>query len=54
MLSHSTRWFRWLVLIASGAIVFQTATSCDQFYQAAQTGLLGILAGTTYYLAKNV
>lgn len=43
-------YMRWAMLLASGAMVFQTATGCD----IVQTGLLAFIAGTTFFLARNV
>lgn len=42
---------RWAMLIASGAMVFQTTGTC---FDLVQTGLLAFLAGTTFFLARNV
>jgi hypothetical protein len=42
---------RWAMLISSGAVVFQTTWSC---WDITQTGLLGFIAGATYWLARNV
>ena len=52
MLRKRNRFFRWLMLAASGTIIFQAA-GCD-FIQVIQTGLLGALTGLTYYLASNI
>jgi hypothetical protein len=46
------RFFRWMMLAASGTIIFQT-TGCS-FLEVIQTGLLAALTGITYYLASNV
>ncbi len=51
-----TNWgrvWRWLALLASGAVVLQ-AGGCDLTLQFIQTGLLGAIAGITYFLARNV
>jgi len=48
----SSRFYRWLVLIASGSFMLQ-ATGCD-LIQLIQTGLLAAITGTTLYLAGNV
>jgi hypothetical protein len=42
--------WRWALLIASGGLVLQTASCVDYV----QTGILAFLAGTTFYLARNV
>ena len=52
MLRNPKRFYRWMMLAASGTIIFQT-TGCD-YLQVIQTGLLGALTGITYYLASNV
>ena len=52
MFNIKTRIFRWLMLAVSGGIVLQ-ATGCDVL-QVVQTGLLGVLTGMTWYLARNV
>ena len=52
MYRQCNRVFRWLMWVASGALVFQT-TGCD-FWQVSQTGLLAGLTGITYYLARNI
>jgi len=44
-------YFRWGLLLTSGAVVFQTTGGC---LEVIQTGLLAFLAGTTYFLARNV
>lgn len=51
MLQRAGYFMRWAVLMASGAIVFQTAGTC---FDLAQTGLLAFIAGTTFFLARNV
>ncbi len=43
-------YMRWAMLLASGAVVFQEAIGCDII----QTGLLAFIAGTTFFLARNV
>ena len=53
MFGKSNRWSRWLMLIASGAVLLQVA-SCDLILQAAQTGLLGAIAAGVYWLGRNV
>jgi hypothetical protein len=45
---------RWLALVSSGAVVFQTATGCDLALQFIQTGLLGAIGGMLYFLSRNV
>lgn len=47
------RCVRWIMLIASGAIVFQ-AVGCDLILQGISTGLLATLTGVTLFLASNV
>lgn len=42
---------RWAVLIASGAMMFQTTGGCLEFLQ---TGFLAFIAGTTFFLARNI
>ena len=44
-------YMRWAMLIASGAMVFQATGTC---LEVAQTGILAFIAGTTYFLARNV
>ena len=53
MYRKSNRVFHWLMWVASGALVFQTA-GCDPFLQTIQTGLLAVLTGMTYYLTSNI
>ena len=48
-----SRVWRWLALLSSGGVVLQ-ATGCDTTLQFIQTGLLGAIAGITYFLARNV
>jgi hypothetical protein len=46
---------RWLVLAATGCMLFQANTAqCDLTLQALQTALLGGIAGGMYFLARNV
>ena len=52
MLRNRNRFYRWLMMAASGTIIFQ-ATGCDVL-QVIQTGLLAAITGITYYLASNV
>ena len=47
------RFFRWVMLLASGAVVLQ-AGGCDTTLQFLQTGLLGGITGLLYYLSRNV
>ena len=54
MFGNTTRLFRLIALIASGAVVFQATTGCTQTLQAIQTGLLAALTGAAFYLAQNV
>lgn len=44
-------YMRWAVLMASGAVVFQTTGTC---FDVIQTGLLAFLAGTTFFLVRNI
>lgn len=44
---------RVLMMIASCCILLQAPT-CDTTLQAISTGLLAVLTGVTYYLARNV
>jgi len=53
MLRKPNRWSHWMMLIASGAVLLQ-APGCTEFLELAQTGLLAALAGTTFFLARNV
>jgi len=53
MYTTRNRLTRWLLLVASGAVVFQAA-GCDLYLQVLQTGLLGALTGITFFLARNV
>ena len=52
-MSRLNRPLRWLVLIATGSMLLQTATQCDLGLQAAQTALLGGIAGGIYYIARH-
>jgi hypothetical protein len=49
----SNRAMRWLMLVASGTILLQAA-GCDVTLQAISTGLLAVLTGITFFLARNV
>ena len=49
-LNYYTRWF---MLLASGAVVLQT-TGCSPGFEGISTGLLAFIAGTTFFLARNV
>ncbi|HOA72355.1 MAG TPA: hypothetical protein PL151_16100 [Phycisphaerae bacterium] len=51
MLGKMGYYMRWAMLMGSGAMVFQGAGSC---WDPIQTGLLAFLAGTTFFLARNV
>ena len=54
-MSRMNRPLRWLMLIATGCMLFQATTAqCDLTLQALQTALLGGIAGGLYYLARNV
>ena len=53
MLGKPNRFSRWLILIASGAVLLQ-ATGCEFVMQALQTGFLGAMTAGIYYLARNV
>lgn len=44
---------RWAMLVASGAVVFQT-TGCSPVLEFLQTGFLAFIAGVTFFLARNV
>lgn len=48
MPSRSVRWSGLLLLATSGGLLLQTG--CDII----QTGLLAVIAGTTFWLARNV
>lgn len=48
---NSGYYMRWAVLVASGAMVFQTTGTC---FDVIQTGLLAFLAGTTFFLVRNI
>jgi hypothetical protein len=54
MFRTSPRFTRWIMLTASGAALFGGAANCDLALQGAQTGLLTVIAGTLYFLARNV
>ena len=45
-------WSRWLMLIASGAVLLQAA-GCT-FVESLQTALLAAIAGQIFYLVQNV
>ena len=47
------RFSRWMLLIASSAVLLQTA-GCDVVLQTISTGLLAVLTGTTIFLARNI
>ena len=53
MYTKRNRVTRWLLLVASGAVVLNAA-GCDFYFQAIQTGLLGALTVMTFFLARNV
>lgn len=42
---------RWAMLVGSGAVVFQATGTC---WDVIQTGLLGFIAGTTFFIVRNV
>jgi hypothetical protein len=52
MLSRFHRAFRWLMLVGSGAFLFQGA-ACGPL-ELLQTGFLGFIAGAMYFLVRNV
>ena len=41
---------RWILVLAAGGVMLQAPTCID----VVQTGILAFLAGTTYFLARNV
>lgn len=53
MLGKWNRRWTWLMMLASGGMVFQ-ATGCDTFFNVVWTGLLATLTGTTLFLARNI
>ena len=53
MLMKYHRVFRWLMLIGGGSFLFSTG-GCDLTLQGIQTGLLGIITGSLFILARNV
>lgn len=44
-------YLRWAMLMGSGAMVFQATGTCFDFLQ---TGLLAFIAGTTFFIVRNV
>lgn len=52
MFRTRNRMTRVMMMLATGALMLQAA-GCD-IVQIIQTGLLGVLTGTTLYLASNV
>lgn len=53
-MSRMNRPLRWVMLIASGCMLFQSTSQCDLQLQFIQTGLLAGIAGGMYYLARNI
>ncbi len=54
MFRTSSRFTRWIMLTASGAVLFGNAANCDLALQGAQTGLLALISGMLFFLARNV
>lgn len=48
------RMTKWAALIASGTVLGLISPTCDPLFQFIQTVLLAFVAGTTFYLARNV
>jgi hypothetical protein len=51
MFNKLSYYTRWAMLVGSGAVVFQATGTC---WDVAQTGLLAVIAGTTFFIVRNV